>query len=75
MTPISADGASVTTRSTATPGGGAESRDGLSRSWRWSLSRKLDLLLTAGTPTTVSLTITDRCGDWKTFVGGGATGF
>lgn len=30
---------------------------------------------TAGAPTTVALTITDRCGDWKTFVGGGATGF
>ena len=28
-----------------------------------------------GVPTTVALTITDRCGEWKTLVGGGTSGF
>jgi hypothetical protein len=30
---------------------------------------------TPNVPTTVSFTITDACGDWQTFVGGGATAF
>jgi hypothetical protein len=31
--------------------------------------------VTPGGPTTIALTVTDRCGDWKTFVGGGPSGF
>lgn len=30
---------------------------------------------TPGLPTTVPLTITDDCGDWRTFVGGGPSAF
>jgi hypothetical protein len=29
--------------------------------------------VTAGQPTTVPVTVVDGCGDWKTFVGGGAS--
>ena len=30
---------------------------------------------TAGQPTTVQMTVTDGCGDWPTFAGGGAGAF
>ena len=31
--------------------------------------------VTSGQPTTVRFTVTDACGAWQTFVGGGATAF
>jgi hypothetical protein len=31
--------------------------------------------VTAGQPTTVTLTVTDICGPWQTFVGGGPDAF
>jgi hypothetical protein len=31
--------------------------------------------VTAGQPTTVELVVTDSCGTWRTFVGGGAGAF
>jgi hypothetical protein len=31
--------------------------------------------VTAGQPTTVSFTVTDICGPWQTFVGGGPDAF